>query len=152
MRQERSVGPSRSESLRQIEHEVGALIRRVRRVIGDRARAVHPDLQPATYLLLTHLDESGPQRASDLVDATGVDKGAISRQVQLLVDLGLLTRTQDPDDGRATLLAVTDDARARLRQVQRERRRRFDRRLGAWSDDDLAHFASQLAEYNAALD
>ena len=112
----------RAQSLRQIEHELGVLIRRVRRVIGDRARAVHPDLQPATYLLLTHLDESGPLRASALVDATGVDKGAISRQVQQLVDLGLLTRTQDPDDGRATLLEVTADAHTRLGQVQRDRR------------------------------
>lgn len=142
----------RAQSLRQIEHELGVLIRRVRRVIGDRARAVHPDLQPATYLLLTHLDESGPLRATALVDATGVDKGAISRQVQQLVDLGLLTRTQDPDDGRATLLQVTADAHSRLRQVQRERRRRFDRRLDEWSEADLADFASRLADYNAALD
>jgi DNA-binding MarR family transcriptional regulator len=142
----------RAQSLRQIEHELGVLIRRVRRVVGDRARAVHPDLQPATYLLLTHLDESGPLRASALVDATGVDKGAISRQVQQLVDLGLLTRTQDPDDGRATLLAVNADAHTRLGQVQRERRRRFDRRLGEWSEADLADFATRLADYNAALD
>lgn len=142
----------RAQSLRQIEHELGVLIRRVRRVIGDRARAVHPDLQPATYLLLTHLDEAGPLRASALVDATGVDKGAISRQVQQLVDLGLLTRTQDPDDGRATLLEVTADAHTRLGQVQRERRRRFDRRLGEWSEADLADFATRLADYNAALD
>ncbi len=142
----------RAQSLRQIEHELGVLIRRVRRVVGDRARAVHPDLQPATYLLLTHLDESGPLRASALVDATGVDKGAISRQVQQLVDLGLLTRTQDPDDGRATLLEVTADAHTRLGQVQRERRRRFDRRLGEWSEADLADFATRLADYNAALD
>ena len=142
----------RAQSLRQIEHELGVLIRRVRRVVGDRARAVHPDLQPATYLLLTHLDESGPLRASALVDATGVDKGAISRQVQQLVDLGLLTRTQDPDDGRATLLEVTADAHTRLGQVQRERRRRFDRRLGEWSQADLADFATRLADYNAALD
>ncbi|MGH3346304.1 MAG: MarR family winged helix-turn-helix transcriptional regulator [Nocardioides sp.] len=142
----------RAQSLRQIEHELGVLIRRVRRVIGDRARAVHPELQPATYLLLSHLDEAGPLRASALVDATGVDKGAISRQVQQLVDLGLLTRAQDPDDGRATLLQVTADAHARLGQVQRDRRRRFDRRLGEWSDADLADFAARLADYNAALD
>ena len=142
----------RTNSLRQIEHEVGVLIRRVRRVIRDRARSVHPELQPATYLLLTQLDEAGPLRAAALVDATGVDKGAISRQVQQLVDLGLLTRTQDPDDGRATLLQVTDDAHVRLRRVQRVRRRRFDRRLDEWSDADLADFATRLADYNAALD
>ena len=42
---------SRADSLR-ASSEVGVLIRRIRRVIGERARAVHPDLQPASYLML----------------------------------------------------------------------------------------------------
>ena len=100
-----------------LEHEVGVLIRRVRRVIGERARAVHPDLQPASYLVLTYLADAGRAAASAIVEAFGIDKGAVSRQVQHLVDLGLLERTPDPADGRATLLAVTDDARRRLADV-----------------------------------
>jgi hypothetical protein len=44
---------SRAEELGRLEQEVGVLIRRVKRVIGERARAVHPDLQPASYLMLT---------------------------------------------------------------------------------------------------
>ena len=44
----------RAETARRcLEQEVGVLIRRVRRVIGERARLVHPDLQPASYLLLS---------------------------------------------------------------------------------------------------
>ncbi len=143
---------SRRQSLRRIEQEVGVLIRRVRRVIGERARAVHPDLQPSSYLLLAHVAEVGPIRASALVDAIGIDKGAVSRQSQHLVDLGLLTRTQDPDDGRATLLAVSADARSRLDRVSRTRSERFGQLLGEWSDDDLADFASRLARYNDTLD
>lgn len=143
---------SRRQSLHRIEQEVGVLVRRVRRVIGDRARAVHPDLAPASYLLLAHLAESGPLRASSLVGEIGIDKGALSRQVQHLVDLGLLTRTADPADGRATLLAVSEDGQQRLDRVQRERSERFGNKLGDWSDEELADFASRLARYNAALD
>ena len=44
-----------------------------------------------------------------------MDKGAVSRQVQHLTELGLIERTPDPADGRAALLAVTDDARRRSR-------------------------------------
>ena len=36
------------------------LIRRVRRVIGERARAVHPDLQPASYLILDDVAQGEP--------------------------------------------------------------------------------------------
>ena len=56
----------RTETVRALEHEVGVLIRRVRRAIGERARAVHPGLQPMSYLLLAHLAETGPMRSSAL--------------------------------------------------------------------------------------
>jgi len=142
----------RADALRSIEREVGVLVRRVRRVIGVRARAVHPELQPASYLVLTHLEERGPARGSAVVEELGIDKGAVSRQIQHLVDLGLLERAPDPADGRAALLSLTDDARSRLARVQVERSERFDRRLGDFATDDLAAFAEQLARYNLALD
>ena len=142
----------REAALRAIEREVGVLIRRVRRVIGDRARAVHPELQPASYLLLTHLDQRGPARSSAVVEELGIDKGAVSRQITHLVELGLLVRTPDPLDGRAVLLSISDDARDRLARVRSERSERFDRRLGDFATDDLVAFADHLARYNAALD
>ena len=49
----------RTESLRRLEAEVGVLIRRIRRVIHERARAVHEDLQPTSYLLLGWLVDEG---------------------------------------------------------------------------------------------
>ena len=87
------VEMSRSEALAELESEVGVMIRRVRRVIGERARAVHPDLQPASYLMLGYVRDHGPIRASAVGHAFDIDKGAISRQVQHLLDLGLLDRT-----------------------------------------------------------
>ena len=142
---------SRSETVRALEHEVGVLIRRVRRAIGERARAVHPDLQPMSYLILAHVAESGPLRSSALAETFGVDKGAVSRQVQHLVDLDLLDRTPDPDDGRATLLSASPDAGRRLEEVRRQRRRRLDERLGEWSDAELGAFVDALARYNRTL-
>ena len=151
MSPESGSGP-RADTVRQLEREVGVLIRRVRRVIHERAHAVHADLQPASYLLLAHLAEAGPARSSSVAETFGIDKGAISRQVQNLVDLALVERLPDPLDGRATLLAVTDDARVRLGEVTRHRRKHLDERLGDWSDDDLTQLVSSLARYNAALD
>ena len=142
---------TRSDDLARIEAEVGVLIRRVKRVIGDRARQVHPDLHPMTYLLLSHLAAAGPMRAADLSDAFGMDKGGVSRQVQSLVDLGLVERQPDPEDRRAAVLAASDDGIARLAEVSRARSDRFADRLSEWSDTDLSAFADQLAVYNAAL-
>lgn len=142
---------ARQRDLRAIESEVGSLIRRVKRVIGERAREVHPELHPMTYFILTHLATHGPLRGADLSDAFGMDKGGVSRQVQALVDLGLVERKPDAEDRRAILLDATDEGRERLERMSRHRSDRFDQRLADWSDEDLATFARQLAAYNLAL-
>jgi len=142
---------SRADSLRQLEHEVGVLIRRIKRVIGERAQAVHEDLQPASYLMLGYLAEQGPLRASAMAEVFHIDKGAISRQVQHLVELGLVARTPDPDDGRATLVAATDDAVRRMADVAEHRRKWLDEQLGDWSDEELLDFVKVLGRYNEAL-
>jgi DNA-binding MarR family transcriptional regulator len=142
---------SRNDDLRRIETEVGALIRRVKRVMAERALQVHPDLHPMTYFILTHLAAHGPMRGADLSDAFGMDKGGVSRQVQTLVDLGLVERKPDAEDRRAILLDATDDGRKRLAEMSRSNSDRFDERLSAWSDAELSAFAGQLAAYNAAL-
>ena len=141
-----------TDRLARLEHEVGRLVRRVRRVIHERSRLVHPDLQPAAYLLVAHLAKAGPVRSSTLADELGIDKGAISRQVQQLTELGLVERTPDPDDGRASLVSATAEARSRLAAVAAQRRRHLADRIGDWSDEELTAFVDGLARYNAALD
>ena len=142
---------NRVDALRQVEQEVGVLIRRVRRVIAERARAVHPDLQSPSYLMLGYVINEGPIRASALSTVFDLDKGAISRQVQHLVDLGLVDRTPDPDDGRATLISVSDEGARRYIDVAEHRRKFFDERLGEWSAEEIRAFAGSLARYNEAL-
>jgi len=142
----------RAATLGDLEHEMGVVVRRIRRVIALRARAVHPDLAPASYLLLTYVAEHGPLRASEIADQFEIDKGAVSRQIASLTDLHLLGRVTDPEDGRALLVSVSDEGRARLADVGRHRRKWLDERLGDWSEDDLTAFVETLGRYNRALD
>lgn len=142
---------TRADSLRQLEQEVGVLVRRVRRVIGVRARLVHEELQPSSYLMLSYLVEHGPTRSSAVAEIFAIDKGAISRQVQHLMDLGLVDKLQDPEDGRAWLLSATDDARHRMADVTEHRRTWLDEQLGDWSEAELAAFVEELGRYNQAL-
>lgn len=139
------------ESLTRLEHEVGVLVRRIRRVIGERARLVHPDLQPAAYLMLAHVVEGGPVRASTVADLFGIDKGAISRQVTHLMDLGLVEKSRDPEDGRAWLLRATSHAQERMASVTQTRRRHLAERLVDWDEGDLDTFTDLLARYNRSL-
>jgi DNA-binding MarR family transcriptional regulator len=143
---------SRAEALGRLEGEIGVLIRRIKRVLGERARGVHPDLQRGAYLMLAYVADDGPLRPSVIAEKFDIDKGSISRQVQQLVDLGLVVRTPDPLDGRASLLVASDEARRRLDDVVMQRRDWLDVRLGDWSDEELADFLTVLGRYNAALE
>jgi DNA-binding MarR family transcriptional regulator len=143
---------TREEALRGIEDEFGVLLRRLKRVVAERARAIHPDLQGASYILLGWLRDNPPVRASAIVEAFGTDKGALSRQLQHLEDLGLVERTPDPADGRATLVSTTAEAVRRLVEVDAQRRVALDRGLGDWSVAELEEFARQLGRYNASLE
>jgi DNA-binding MarR family transcriptional regulator len=149
---EPSTTIARDELLAGLEQEVGVMIRRIRRIIGERARSVHPELQSSSYLMLTWLNQHGAQRASAMAEAFGIDKGAISRQVQHLLDLGLVDRSPDPADGRATLVSASAEASVRIAEVNDDRRRWLDERLGDWPDHDVSEFLRMLASYNAALD
>jgi DNA-binding MarR family transcriptional regulator len=140
------------ETLRALEHEMGVLARRIRRVIAERARMLHPDLSPVAYSMMMALRDSGPQRASALVEIFSVDKGAVSRQVQALLELGLIARTPDAEDKRAMILAITEEGRRRMAHVTLARRNEISARLENWSDDELSAFVRSLGRYNAALE
>lgn len=140
------------ETMRALEHEMGVLVRRIRRLIAERARMVHPDLSPVAYSMLMALNDSGPRRASDLVDLFSIDKGAVSRQVGALLDLGLIERSPDPEDRRAAILAITEEGSRRLSTIADMRRREVLERLSGWSDEDLRGFVDVMARYNNALE
>ena len=128
------------------------MVRRIRRVIADRARAVHPDLAPSTYLMLAYVAENGPLRASEIADQFDIDKGAVSRQITHLTDLELLARVSDPEDGRAMLVSVSEEGRSRLADVSGRRRAWLDSQLGDWSEAELSGFVESLGRYNRALE
>jgi DNA-binding MarR family transcriptional regulator len=140
------------EILRALEHEMSILVRRIRRVIAERARMLHPELSPVAYSMLMALNDSGPQRASDLVEIFSVDKGAVSRQVQAMLELGLIERSPDPEDRRAMILAISEEGHRRLDSIALQRRNEVNERLVGWTDDDLSTFVGTLSRYNAALE
>jgi DNA-binding MarR family transcriptional regulator len=139
------------ETVRALEREMGVLVRRLRRLIAERARLVHPELAAVGYSMLTALQEK-PRRASDLVEMFSIDKGAVSRQVQALLELRLIERSPDPDDRRAATLAITDESIRRLAAVAEKRRSELLGRLSSWKPGELQAFVDALARYNATLE
>jgi DNA-binding MarR family transcriptional regulator len=146
------VAVADDETLRALEHEMSVLVRRIRRVIAERARMLHPELSPVAYSMLMALNDGGPRRASDLVEIFSIDKGAVSRQVQVLLELGLIERTPDVEDRRAMILAISEEGSRRLANIAETRRHELSEALVDWSDADLSRFVRSLGRYNSALE
>lgn len=144
--------PGALGALRLVELEVGVLLRRARRAVVERAQSVHPDLQPVGYLVLAQVEADGPVRGSSLCGVLELDKAAVSRSVQHLLELGLVDRTPDPEDGRATLLSASDEGRRRIRDVDVDRRTALGERFAGWQEGDLMAVADSLHRYNATFD
>ncbi|GGM10902.1 transcriptional regulator [Streptomyces fumigatiscleroticus] len=135
-----------------LERELTVLLRRARANQGEMAREVHPDLEPAAYGLLVRLDECGGQRATALAAYIGVGKATMSRQLRALEDLGLVAREPDPADGRAWLVALTEEGHARVSRVREARRERYARRLADWDPREVSELARLLHQLNRSTE
>jgi DNA-binding MarR family transcriptional regulator len=123
--------------------------------VEERREAIANALERATALVVRHLREpgdlsltsaavlgtlraEGPVRLTVLAATAGVSQPATTQLVQRLEVDGLASRTSDPEDGRGTLVAITDAGLALLAEVRRERRERLGKLLGTLSIEDEA--------------
>jgi len=131
-----------------LERELAVFLRRARASSGEMAREVHPDLEPAAYGLLLRLEDAGEQRATELAAYFGVGKATMSRQLRALEILGLIARRPDPADGRASLVALTSEGRARFAAVRSARREQYVKKLEGWDRAEIAELARLLHRLN----
>jgi DNA-binding MarR family transcriptional regulator len=139
------------DAFRLLERELGFLLRRARALQARSAAQLHPDLEPASLGLLALLQDEGPLRASDLVVRLGLDKSTVSRQVNGLIDLGLVDRAPDPDDGRAQVLRPSPTGAERLAGIRAARRSYLRSELADWPGDDIAALGHLLERYNRTM-
>jgi DNA-binding MarR family transcriptional regulator len=99
----------------QVEHasklaeELRALVGRLKRKL--REQKSHGDLTPSQVTVLLHLEKQGPATASNLARAEGMRPQSMGAVIAPLEATGLLRAMADPEDGRQTLLSLTEKCR-----------------------------------------
>jgi len=89
-------------------------------------------------MALDTLCREGPIRLTALAAAAGISQPSMTELVQRLERQGLLTRVNDPGDGRAALMGITDVGRALLDDRRRYRRDRLAELLTDMSPQEEA--------------
>jgi DNA-binding MarR family transcriptional regulator len=103
------------------------------RHMSDRAA-----LNLTTSMVLDTLNREGPVRVTTLAAAAGIGQPSMTELVQRLERQRLVTRVDDPEDGRAALVTITDAGRAPLDDQRRARRDRLAELLTALPAEDEA--------------
>ena len=127
--------------------ELGRLQRIRDRTVAQIASMSKGEVDPAIYTCLYRLAIDGPMRSGALADVLYSDPSTVSRQVAHLVERGLVERRADPVDGRAIVLAVTDDGRQMADSIRARRTDNIGRVIADWPESDRAEFVRLLGRF-----
>lgn len=128
-----SRAPALAQDLRAL---LGKLKRRLR-AQGDAG-----DLTPSQVSVLLRLETDGPTTAAGLARAEGMRPQSMGPVIAALEGAGLVSGAPDPNDGRQTLLSLTDACRDWVREGRAARQdwltRAIQARLSPQEQDELA--------------
>ncbi|MFC4334272.1 MarR family winged helix-turn-helix transcriptional regulator [Salininema proteolyticum] len=101
-------------------------------------------IYPGQELVLQYVAESGPARMCGIVESVNLDPSTVTRTVQRLEKSGFLYRETDPDDRRASRIALTDAGRDALRGARKAWADLEERTTRGFSEAELAELVGYL--------
>ena len=114
-------------------------------------RSEHQMGAAGTPLSLLKVLRAGDARPGDLAVALHVAPSVVSRAIVPLEARGLIARATDPEDGRATLITLTEQGRQRLTELQDGYVARVCDLLADWDDVEARQAARLLRRLERAL-
>jgi DNA-binding MarR family transcriptional regulator len=122
----------------------GRATRRARRLTGF-------DWTYSALMILEGMKENGTLRMSQLAASVGTTPPTVTKLVKDLEEKGLVSRTPDEQDGRASFLSLTEEGARVAEAICRARLREVGQVLTAWSDEDLETFERLFEQLRADM-
>ncbi|WP_422746321.1 MarR family winged helix-turn-helix transcriptional regulator [Mycobacterium sp. WMMD1722] len=121
--------------------ELLSVVARLNRFATQRTKLPLPWAQAR---LLSTIEDRGEARISDLACLDHCSQPTMTTQVRRLEDAGLVSRTVDPQDGRAVLIRITKKGRQVLADARIDRGAVIDPRLERLSATDRETLAAAV--------
>jgi DNA-binding MarR family transcriptional regulator len=137
-----------SDSLEALELELAILYRRITSITAHRKIG---NLDRSAYLLLHHMSAHGAIGVKALAFEFGLDISTVSRQAAALEHKGYIKKTQDPLDGRASSLQITELGKRELMECKNERLNKVAEVMEDWSEDEQKMFGLLLKKFNRSV-
>jgi DNA-binding MarR family transcriptional regulator len=150
------AAPRDDETIAQIEASLYSLARRLKQsLLRDYiARQAGDDLDQAGMAVLyaLHEEEQASLRVTDLAARLCIDPPAVTRKAQQLERLGLVSRSRDADDARASRLGLTPEGREVLRRFLAARHEWLATVLADWPAAQCQEFARLICRFADGID
>ncbi|HEY5272443.1 MAG TPA: MarR family winged helix-turn-helix transcriptional regulator [Acidimicrobiales bacterium] len=124
--------------------ELSLLVRRSQEFSGE----IHAGLSLVDYTLLTRIAGNPGTRAADLAALFGLDKSTLSRQINPLVERGLVERAGERPGKRGVVLELTGAGDDAVLAATDGVRAALGRWLRGWTDREVRDFAAMVARLN----
>ncbi|MFI9722725.1 MarR family winged helix-turn-helix transcriptional regulator [Streptomyces sp. NPDC052396] len=134
-------GPSSAAPQRSTDaHLLTAAVTRLRRALRASIRTDYPweQLPMAQVELLQVLAEHSPARVSELAAGQRLAPSTVSGLIGQMMNSGLVARTVDPADRRASVVTLTDTGRGQLEAWTQAHERRLAAALASLDQDEQA--------------
>ncbi|MCU1679427.1 MAG: transcriptional regulator, MarR family [Amycolatopsis sp.] len=130
----------------ELSEEVGVPLYRALVRLSRRLRSTTPagELTLTKLSTLAVVQSSGSSRVTDLASKLGIAAATTSRMIDSLGELGLVERTPDPDDQRATRVTITASGEAALERLHESGTAYLDIRLAELGEAELKALVAAL--------
>jgi len=126
------------------------------RLLKNDLPAHHPEVPSGTLSVLWMIQSMAGEPATgchlkDLAARCALDPSTVSRTVATLVRSGLVQRTADPSDGRASVLSLTAVGHRTLTDVTTWADERLAAALEEWTPEEITAFTALMRRFSADL-
>jgi DNA-binding MarR family transcriptional regulator len=148
------AGPELGDAVGGIESALHSLVRclkrsRLHEFLLAQARV---DADQAGLAILYVLQTEGRAlRVTDLAEQLRIDAPAVTRKAQQLERSGLVSRSRDSGDARATRLQLTAAGRRTISRFLAARRKWLNSVLASWPEADQVEFARLLRQFTSDI-
>jgi DNA-binding MarR family transcriptional regulator len=114
-----------------------AIVRTARRLRQEAAGGGAAEMTPTAVAALATVERHGPLTPSELAEIERIKRPTATRILRVLIEVGLVDRAPDPDDGRSALISVNAAGRERLRRLRGRKNAYLARRMRELPAEDL---------------
>lgn len=113
-----------------LAQDLAALVGKLKRRLREQSHV--GELTPSQASTLLRLEKDGPATASSLARAEGMRPQSMGAVIAALEAAGMVRGAPDPNDGRQTILSLTDACRKRIQEGRAARRDWLTAAIQAW--------------------